>query len=35
MVGSMAGDPQEFQRYVGALAARRKDDTQWIKYGGS
>lgn len=35
MVGSMAGNREKLQRYIDALAARRKDDIEWVKYGGS
>ncbi|KAF8808530.1 hypothetical protein BYT27DRAFT_7137322 [Phlegmacium glaucopus] len=34
MVGSLI-DHKAFEQYVDALAARRNDDTQWVKYGGS
>ena len=34
MVGSLTGN-KKFKQYVDALGARRTDDTQWAKYGGS
>ena len=34
-VGSMAGNYKGLEQYFDALGARRKDDTQWAKYGGS
>ena len=34
MVGSLL-EVYKFEQYVDALGARRTDDTQWAKYGGS
>lgn len=34
MVGSSVHS-KEFKQYVDALGNRRRDDIQWIKYGGS
>jgi len=34
MVGSLV-HYKEFEQYVDALGARRRDDIQWVKYGGS
>ncbi|KAF8809748.1 hypothetical protein BYT27DRAFT_7093771 [Phlegmacium glaucopus] len=34
MVGSSVDD-RVFERYASALGARRNDDTQWVRYGGS
>ena len=34
MVGSTGKDLQLIYRYFDALAARRKNDTEWAKYGG-
>ena len=35
MVGSLLENYEGLEQYVGALGARRTDDTQWAKYGGS
>ena len=35
MVGSLLEDYRKFEQYVDALGARRTDDNQWAKYGGS